>query len=229
LTERERQIRSSEEEFNLVFELHKTKIYNYVLGMVRNASEAEDLTQEIFVKVYRNLPTFRGDSELSPWLYRIAKNTCLDYFRQASHKREKRVQPLETTEACLPVCDQSGQTPEVLLGRSEMGECVHSYLDRLPENYRMVLVLHDFEGLKNREIAQRLNLSLDAVKVRLHRARKMLGAVFRKECVYYHTEDSFLCHGEALAETAVPPPDYLLERILKRIEETLEKPEEPIA
>jgi RNA polymerase sigma-70 factor (ECF subfamily) len=179
--------------FDELFETYEKPIRGYVLRMVGDETVADDLTQEIFVKVHRKLDSFEGKSKLSTWIYRVATNACLDHFRSGAHKRGKTtvsldgdLQPEET-----PLPDNGPAVDDAVI-RKEMGGCVREFVDALPGNYRAVVVLHDFQGLKNREIAEVLGCSLDTVKIRLHRARRRLEASLQSGCVFYRDENNVL-------------------------------------
>jgi RNA polymerase sigma-70 factor (ECF subfamily) len=181
--------------FEDVYVSYEKPVYNYVLRMVKDGSLAEDITQDVFVKVYQNLANFRGDAKLSTWIYQIATNTYLDYFRSAAHKKESMTDHLDDDGM-----DDSihGEAEKVLtideqLVKSEMSACVHEFVNKLPEDYRAVIVLHDLQGLKNREIADILGCSLDTVKIRLHRARKKFRTTCAADCNLYRDADDTLC------------------------------------
>ncbi|HYW68851.1 MAG TPA: sigma-70 family RNA polymerase sigma factor [bacterium] len=190
-------------DFDEVFKTYENPIHGYVLKMVGDETTADDLTQEIFVKVHRKLGSFEGKSKLSTWIYRIATNACLDHFRSSAHKRGKTTISLE--EGLGPedarACNDSTRIDDEVV-RDEMGGCVREYVDALPGNYRAVIVLHDFQGLKNREIAEIMGCSLDTAKIRLHRARRRLEASLQSGCEFYRDENNVLrCDRRAIQES----------------------------
>jgi len=191
-------------DFTDVFGEYQRPIYNYLLRMTQNQAEAEDLTQETFIRVDRSLPTFRGDASLSTWIYRIATNVSLDHFRRSTTSQAKAALSLEETQSEGEwVVDEKASTPEQVAARSEMSDCVQSFVQRLPPSYRTVLVLHDLQGLKNHEIATVLECSLSTVKIRLHRARKKLRASLNAGCNFAHDERNvFVCEPKAENEEA---------------------------
>lgn len=162
-------------------------IYRYILGMVRNPAEAEDLTQETLLRAYAKLATLEDQARLVPWLYRIATNVSYDRFRQASYRH--RPQPLSEggegpdREAVAEVAD-SGPRLDKLMEQQEMSSCVQDYIAALPESYRAVILLHDVQGLTNPEIGEMLGFSLATVKIRLHRARSRLRAALGEGCSF---------------------------------------------
>jgi len=163
--------------------------------MIGNESVAEDLAQDAFIKVYNNLPNFRGDSKLSTWIYKIATNVSLDYFRTSSYKKSELTDLLD--EDSNPQNSNNNVIDKVLsieeeLIKSEMSECVHDFVDRLPEDYRAVLVLHDLQDFKNKEIAEILGTSLENIKIRLHRARNKLRSTLASYCNFYRDKRNVL-------------------------------------
>jgi RNA polymerase sigma-70 factor (ECF subfamily) len=168
-------------EFEQIHETFRPKIQRYLIRLV-GEQEAEDLTQEVFVKVSRALKNFRGESQLSTWIYRIATNAALDRFDSPSYQRAIQAQLAQDAigDDEVELEDQDvwtgEKTPrlETEVMRQEMYECVWNRLEHLPANYRTVLLLSDMEGFTNNEVAEILGVSLDAVKIRLHRARARL-------------------------------------------------------
>lgn len=180
--------------FDNVFSEYERPIYSYLLRMTNNEAEADDLTQETFVRVHRGLPAFRGESGLSTWIYRIATNVSFDHFRRRTTQQAKTAVPLEEATPNVEWVDEAPSSPEQLAAQSEMSACVDGFVNRLPPAYRTVLVLHDMQGLKNREIAEVLDCSLDNVKIRLHRARKKLREALDTGCDFEHDERNvFVC------------------------------------
>ncbi len=167
--------------FEQIHETFRPKIHRYLIRLV-GEQEADDMTQEVFVKVSRALANFRGESQLSTWLYRIATNAALDRLDSPSYQRAIQAQlaqdAIGASEAEFEDQDvwTGEKTPllETTVMRQEMYECIWNRLEHLPANYRTVLVLSDMEGFSNSEAAEILGVSLDVVKIRLHRARARL-------------------------------------------------------
>jgi RNA polymerase sigma-70 factor, ECF subfamily len=161
-----------------------SKIVRYLTRLV-GESEAEDLAQEVFMKAGLALPNFRGEASISTWLYRIATNTAYDRLRSPAFQR---MEPLEQAEA-MPTCESwsSIQPPlvEQQFVKQEMGECIQRFIADLPENYRAVLLLSDLEEFSNPEIAEILGVTVDTVKIRLHRARSQLREALESRCEHY--------------------------------------------
>jgi RNA polymerase sigma-70 factor, ECF subfamily len=170
--------------FEEVHEAFRSKIHRYLVRLVGEL-EAEDLTQEVFMKVNRALKTFRGESQLSTWIYRIATNTATDKMRTASFRQETG-QDLsdditETESKDLWTGEETPSLEQQLL-RIERNECFMEFVHHLPVSYRTVVVLSELEELKNNEIAEILGLSLDTVKIRLHRGRTRLLQELKAHC-----------------------------------------------
>jgi RNA polymerase sigma-70 factor (ECF subfamily) len=177
-------------DFKAIYEKFQPKIFHYLRRLLGN-QDAEDLAQEVFAKVSRGLDSFKGQSKLSTWIYRIATNTAIDKLRSASFKRSSENTSLieETTVGDNnDSLDHTDPPLDQKVIRKEMSQCVREYIDRLSPEYRTVLVLSELEGFKNREIADILEISLENVKVRLHRARASLKKVLDDGCDFYQNE-----------------------------------------
>ncbi len=187
----------SDVRFDEVYASSHEAILGYLRRITGDVTLAEDLTQETFSRVARGLPRFRGDSKLTTWLYRIATNTFLD------HRRRLKTRTTEIPELDLDMLDDvssdledpAPKLPDRLLDDSEMGRCVREFVDGLHDEQRAVIVLHDLEGFKNREIAEILGCSLGTVKIRVHRARQELRDVLGENCEFYRSDDDVLQCG----------------------------------
>lgn len=186
----------SETEFQELYAAFQPKILRYLTRMV-GESEAEDLTQEVFIKISPALERFRREASLSTWIYRIATNTALDRLRSPSFQRTTLHSLDQKGPACEPEIDDKNvwtgeKTPPVehQIFRKEMNDCVQGFIEKLPEGYRTVLILNEFEGLRNKEIAEILGISLATVKIRLHRARERLKKELMENCDSYWVENN---------------------------------------
>ena len=182
----------SELEFKDIYDDFQPKIYRYLSRLV-GAHEAEDMAQEVFLKVNKALKTFRGESQLSTWIYRIATNAALDRLRSPSYqcliRKGLSFDSNGESDVNKKVCPEDKSiSVEQQLVRIEMNECIRNFIGHLPEKYRTVLVLSDLEGFKNREIAEILGITLDTVKIRLHRARAELRKKLESNCSFYHDD-----------------------------------------
>ena len=178
--------------FRKVHEDFRDRILRYLTRMV-GENDAEDLTQEVFAKVSQALKAFRGESQLSTWVYQIATNVALDKLRRPSPRRENGqglpVEAIAESEADKDTWtgEEKASTEQRLI-RQEMNGCIREIIATLPENYRTVIVLSEMEGLRDGEIADILGLSLQAAKVRLHRARARLKKELSTACVFYRDD-----------------------------------------
>lgn len=175
---------TSDLEFESIHAAYRAKIRDY-LSFVAGEQDADDLTQEVFIKISRALGTFRGDSKLSTWIYRIATNTALDKLRNSSRPAMSHWQAFDESEVIEAKEVWTGDEPpsiEQQLLHRERTDCFLQYVRHLPPNYRTVVVLSELEGMANNEIAEVLGLSLDVVKIRLHRGRARLLQQLRENC-----------------------------------------------
>ena len=188
--------------FTDLYASHHARIRGYVRSMVHDPMEVDDLTQEVFLRAHRKIDTVRDPDALTSWLYRIATHVCYDRYRRSA--RQPRLDPLDVTDSGQP--NLGFERPDEVsllqaLERAEMSSCVRKYLDGLSDDYRQVILLHDLEELTNPEIAEMLGVSLDAVKIRLHRARRKLQAALNEHCDF-----SFDQHGVFVCEPAPAGP-----------------------
>lgn len=156
---------------------HEKTVYNLALRMTRDPQDAEDMAQEAFLKAYRSLPEFRGESKFSVWLYRIVSNVCLDHLRKQSRRPAVSLttEDDEGEEQQWDVPDES-QSPERVLEQKLTREAVQRGLAQLPEEQRQILLLREIRGLSYEEIGAILELEPGTVKSRIFRARKRLCA-----------------------------------------------------
>ena len=158
--------------FELLYDLHKSRIYSLCLRMVGNIQAAEDLTQETFLQVYRKIASFRGDSAFSTWLHRLTVNIVLMHVR-------KRGLPVVSLEETLEPNEEGG--PQRNYGSQDrvLTGCIdrinlERVIESLPPGYRIIFVLHDVEGYEHNEIAEMLGCSVGNTKSQLHKARLKL-------------------------------------------------------
>lgn len=166
--------------FEEIVQRYQHKIYGYVKRLVGNETDAEDITQEVFLKALHSLRSFREESSLQTWLFRIATNLCRDMHRR--RQREKGWLPLwrhtdgedSDGEECTIEIPDTYHDPQKLLLQEELSGLLKQAIDHLPIAMREVLVLHDIESLSYEEIAQALDIPLGTVKSRLFHARARL-------------------------------------------------------
>lgn len=174
---------------------YQAKVFGLALRVTGNREDAEEVLQDVFWRILQNVGSFRGDSKLSSWIYRIAINGALTKVRERPKHRhvplEEELGPAMTTDGVIaePVADWTG-LPSDALERRELSERLEAAIEQLPPDYRAAFVLRDVEGLSTEEACEVLDLSVAALKSRLHRARLFL----RKELADYVT-----AHHPALA------------------------------
>jgi len=172
--------------FEDIFSRYHDRMYRYILRLMHQPDEAEDLTQETFLRVHSELSTLRNESALTSWLYRIATHICYDRFRQASYRMESQSlednqgEQSDTLEGQIEDFDELKL--DQVIDQQEMSTCVQAYVSRLSDDHRIAILLHDLHGMTCPEIAQRLGCSLELVKIRLYRARQKLKSVLSAVC-----------------------------------------------
>jgi RNA polymerase sigma-70 factor (ECF subfamily) len=182
--------------FDEIYEAYWSRIHRYVERMIGRL-EAEDLTQEVFIKVGNAVDSFRNEAQLSTWIYRIATNTVIDRMRKSSYHQETNKISLlsnmniENDKVEISKTSGLGRKISAVEGQvinKEMNSCIRGIVDSLPEKYRLILVLSEMEGLKNREIAEVLGITLETAKIRIHRAKAYLKNELVKQCDFYWDE-----------------------------------------
>ncbi len=162
--------------FEALIEEYETRIYNLAYRMLGDSEDARDAAQETFLKAYSALGRFRGDASFSTWIYRIARNSCLDAIRMRKRNRTYSLDdPVDTVDGEVPR-QMEGDLPapdEVVLTR-ERQAVINGALAELSDHHRSVLLLRDIEGFSYEEIAEVLQVRLGTVKSRLYRARTAL-------------------------------------------------------
>ncbi len=160
---------------------YQRKLGRLLSRMIRDAAEVEDVTQEAFIKAYRALPSFRGDSAFYTWLYRIGINTAKNYLvsqgRRAPTSTEYDADEAETFEDATQLRDIN--TPESLLLSKQIGQTVNSAMEALPEELRTAIVLREIEGLSYEEIAGIMDCPIGTVRSRIFRAREAVAGKLR--------------------------------------------------
>jgi RNA polymerase sigma-70 factor, ECF subfamily len=159
--------------FERIYQLHSRRIYSLCLRMVSNTAEAEDLTQEAFLQLFRKIATFRGESAFSTWLHRLAVNVVL------MRLRKKKVLESSLEEVTEPDEESGGPRrdfggPDLRLSGSIDRVNLQRAIDELPPGYKQVFVLHDMQGYEHNEIADIMNCSIGNSKSQLHKARMRL-------------------------------------------------------
>jgi RNA polymerase sigma-70 factor, ECF subfamily len=145
-------------------------IYSLACRMAGSPEDGEDLLQEIFLQAYRKLETFKGDSSIGTWLYRLALNHCLDYVRSRQAKMKKVTESLDAEAAFEPAATRDAPIARIDLDRA---------LERLPDGCREAFVLHDVEGLDHKEVAALLGIAEGTSKSQVFKARLKLRAMLK--------------------------------------------------
>ncbi len=177
----ERVQRGDKKAFELLVIKYQRKLMRLVSRLVRDQAEAEDVVQEAFIKAYRALPQFRGDSAFYTWLYRIGINTAKNYLvtqgRRAPTSTEADVEEAETFDDGDRLRDIN--TPESLLATKQIAQTLNIAMDELPEELRMAITLREIEGLSYDEIAESMGCPIGTVRSRIFRAREAISEKLR--------------------------------------------------
>ena len=186
-------------DFQAIYKEFYPKIFRYLFNILNDKELAEDFAQDVFIRVNKGLTKFEGRSKLSTWIYKIATNLARDYYKSATyqkgtrqtfsesfieeHKKDKNVWTVDKSE----ISDQ-------VLEKKEMNNCIERYVQDISETYRTVFILSEYEGLKNKEIGDILELSLDTVKIRLYRARTQLKKKMEEGCHITYENNGISCN-----------------------------------
>lgn len=161
--------------FELLYERYHRRTYSLCLRMTSSQTESEDLTQEVFIQLFRKIGSFRGESAFSTWLHRLTVNQVLMHFRRRSVKNEKTSEDGEMPEQIVPGTENQSKMP--VLDRIALKRAI----DQLPPGYKSAFVLHDVEGYEHEEVARILGISVGTSKSQLHKARlKLRGLLIKK-------------------------------------------------
>lgn len=173
--------RGDKQAFSLLVEKYQRKLARLLSRFIRDPAEVEDVTQEAFVKAYRALPAFRGDSAFYTWLYRIGINTAKNYLmamgRRAPTSTEVDADEAEGFEEGEPLRDIN--TPESVLLSKEIAETVNSTIEKLPEELRKAIQMREIEGMSYEDIAQAMDCPIGTVRSRIFRAREAIAEQLR--------------------------------------------------
>ena len=175
--------------FENIFAENREKIFRLIFRFSGNSIDAEDLTQEVFIRAYRNYGNFRHEADISSWLYRIAINLCKEKIRTREREKKNlgekvsldiRAEDNEGQETERQYADSSDKGPHASLEKKEIQEIVRREISRLPGMYAEIIVMKELENMSYEEINRALNISIDAIGVRLIRAREMLKQRLKK-------------------------------------------------
>lgn len=161
--------------FEEIYNRHHRRVYSICLRMLQSPTEAEDLTQDVFIQLYRKIGSFRGDSAFTTWLHRMTVNQVLMHFRKRTVKFEKTTEEGETPDQIVPGTGNPFKMQVV-----EKLALDHA-IEQLPPGYKNVFVLHDVEGFEHEEVARILGCSVGTSKSQLHKARLKLQKLLKKK------------------------------------------------
>lgn len=177
----ERVQRGDKAAFDVLVAKYQRKIFRLLSRLIRDAAEVEDVAQEAFIKAYRALPNFRGESAFYTWLYRIAINTAKNWLvsqgRRAPTSTETEIEDAETFDDGEHLRDLN--TPDAMLLTRQVADAVNRAIERLPEDLKTAIVLRELEGLSYEEIAETMNCPIGTVRSRIFRAREAIAEELR--------------------------------------------------
>jgi len=162
------------------------RVKKFIFALVKDEWVADDLIQETFIKVQKNLNQLKEETKLSSWIFRIAYNLCQDHYRKIYQSSKREHIPTEESQFLTEPLFQKE------FEQHQMGECVQDKIRLLPESYQTVLVLFDMMEFSHQEIAEIIDISVENVKVRLHRARRKLKTILEEECTFEVDERNVL-------------------------------------
>jgi RNA polymerase sigma-70 factor (ECF subfamily) len=161
--------------FGKLYEMHRRRVYSLCLRMLGNPADAEDMTQEVFIQVYRKIGSFRGEAAFTTWLHRLTVNQILMHFRKRNVRLEMTTEEGDLKDIVQPGTERPRAMP--IVDRIALEQAIA----QLPAGYRAVFLLHDVEGYEHEEIARMLDCSVGTSKSQLHKARMKLRKILRIE------------------------------------------------
>lgn len=159
--------------FEQLVHMHSNMVYSICFNLIQNKKDAEDLTQEVFTTIYTSISSFKQNSKLSTWIYRIAVNKSHDYLRMINRKKRIPLFKAKPIESVFNL-ETHSSSPIELLEEKEFYDYVFSAINNLPQNQRIAFTLSKMEGFSYNEISDQMNLSLSAVESLIFRARKKI-------------------------------------------------------
>ena len=162
-------------ELKQLWQEYEDRLRQFLLSRVKNPADVDDLFQEILIKTYQNLNTVKEPEKLLSWLFQIARNTLIDYYRKSRVETSRQ----DIVKGAMLTDEEPEQYEQV---RRELTNCIRPFLNQLPEKYREAIEMVDLQGSSQKELAKKLGLSHSAVKSRVQRGRSMLRAKFEECC-----------------------------------------------
>jgi RNA polymerase sigma-70 factor (ECF subfamily) len=190
--------------FEELVERYETKVNNLAMRLTRNSEDAEEVLQDVFITVYRKIAGFEGKAKFSSWLYRITVNAAFMKLRKRRQEQNvslDEMMPHIQNKATGYLSNLSARGDTNALN-NEVREALESAISKLPDDYRAVFVLRDIDGLSNKEVGEILDLSIPAVKSRLHRSRLMLRRRLRRFYDDYSNESKVVALGPQMMQNA---------------------------
>ncbi len=189
--------------YEILVQRYISRVYSVVYRVFGNKEEAEDITQEVFIKVYNGLKKFEQQASFSTWIYRIATNCALDSLDKMQRRPKIQIRLFnskdqhETEQNDLDLHASMEAVPEEMVVRSELRECINNVLKKLDREQARLLLLRDFDDRSYEEIAKVLESGLSAVKMRIHRARLAFQRLFGQMCGSIHLSYSASTSGSS--------------------------------
>lgn len=172
-------VRGSQQAFRAIVEVNQSFVYAVAFRFVNDSQEAEDITQEVFVRLWKNLHTYKQEVKLTTWLYKIVTNRCLDFLKSRHGRQRKNKVNIDNTHFV-----QDHSTPEKEFQQQELSRIIHAAADKLTPKQKAVFILRDLEGLSQEEVSEALSMSTGNVKSNLFYARKRMTEKLK---AYYQT------------------------------------------
>ena len=176
--------------FEEIISLYEKKVFSTIYYMVKNENEVEDIAQEVFVKIYRNLKNFKEESSLYTWIYRITINVCIDEL-----KKKKNVvyidEKIETADGAMEIqLEDTAKGPEHLAEDEELKRKITNCIRKLPVDQRTMIILRDIKGFTYMEIAEMTKINLGTVKSKINRARAALKQILEEDGTFLEYNES---------------------------------------
>lgn len=190
--------------FEELMSRYETKAHNLAMRLTRNAEDAEEVLQDVFVTVYRKIQGFEGKAKFSSWLYRITVNAAFMKLRKRKQDHSVSLDDMlpHLQNKAITQKNAFGAHSDALALNNEIRDQLEGAIGKLPEEYRAVFVLRDIDGLSNKEVGDILDLSIPAVKSRLHRSRLMLRKKLKRFYEDYSNESKIVSYGPQMIQKA---------------------------